>query len=154
MGRTPPAQHHGEIFPATLRSLLGKGTDGCCHPCYNTGKLFTAPWEVSRVRAGFHASHSSVSTPANPHQTRSAGLCAPRHFTQSMTAPGVPSNHSSNKPFPPGLIPAWGHSQPAMELFCLDETMGCCLGLGQEDTVFKLHRGGLVWTLGISSWKW
>lgn len=32
-----------------------------------------------------------------------------------MTVPGVPSNYSSNKPFPPGLFPAWGSSQTTMD---------------------------------------
>lgn len=62
-----------------------------------------------------------------------------------MTAPGVPSNHSSNKPFPPGLFPARGSSQTTMDfsaciytqhkLYSLSETTSACYGLDFELTI-------------------
>lgn len=65
-GQDPSSPAPQGAFPCHSQIPAWQGTDGCCHPYYNTGKLFTAHWEVGRVRAGFHTSHSSVNTPATP----------------------------------------------------------------------------------------
>lgn len=140
VGRTPSCLLASGVFTCLAHIPTWQGKDGCCHPYYKTGKLFSSSLG-GRVRAWFHTHHTGMNMPATlPDLFCRAALpdISPK-AKQSVTAPGVPSNHSSNKPFPPGFFPAWGKSQTTMDFsastykrcnsYSLSETTSTCSGL-------------------------